>query len=343
MTRRRAALALLVLDVGLIVALLLAMVPTGLYGVDTTTYLAAGERLNAGHRLYELMPGDRPVFLNPPYWTTPLVSSPTIAVLWRPLAAFPGGFGTYLWWLASLAALLAALALLWPRRPLLTGATMLVLVMPTASQVAAANINSFVLLGLVLIWMAWVQQRDLRSGAIAGVIAAVKLTPMIAVWWLLVTGRPKAFAVAMLGILALFLVGLVGAGVQAHLDYLAMLRNPASMGIYPESLSGFVRSWGAPEDWARVAPWVTAVGGVIVVWLLRRHPDWSYAAAILTMILGSPAVSTTWFILLYAWIAPLAYPVGSSGSDPDAALILGGRRLVARRGGRDIAPPPQAD
>ena len=183
---------------------------------------------------------------------------------------------------------------------------MLVLVMPTASQLAAANVNSFVLLGLILIWMAWVQRRDVASGAICrSLLAAVKLTPMIAVWWLLVTGRPKAFAVAMLGILALFLVGLVGAGVQAHLDYLAMLRDPASMGIYPESLAGFLWSWGVPEDWARVTPWVTAAGGVIVVWLLRRHPGWSYAAAVLTMIFGSPAVSTTWFILLYALIAPL--------------------------------------
>jgi hypothetical protein len=46
-------------------------------------YLAAGERLNAGHQLYALMPGNRPVDIHPPFWTVPLLSPPPIAVLFR--------------------------------------------------------------------------------------------------------------------------------------------------------------------------------------------------------------------------------------------------------------------
>ena len=55
-------------------------------GSDAWNYLAAGERLNAGHLLYALSPGDRPIAVLPPYWTVPLLAPPPIAVVWRPLA-----------------------------------------------------------------------------------------------------------------------------------------------------------------------------------------------------------------------------------------------------------------
>src|SRR5258708_7149291 len=62
---------------------------------DATTYLAGGERLNAGHDLYKLAPGDRPVLIDTQFFTSPLVSPPLIGVVWRPLAAIP--FGWQLW------------------------------------------------------------------------------------------------------------------------------------------------------------------------------------------------------------------------------------------------------
>ena len=64
---------------------------------DAYTYLAAGERLNAGNHLYELRPGDRWIWINPPFWTVPLLSPPLIGVLWRPLAALPSDSGLLLW------------------------------------------------------------------------------------------------------------------------------------------------------------------------------------------------------------------------------------------------------
>ena len=50
-------------------------------GTDSSTYFAAGLRLNEGNPLYTLTPGDRPVPLDPPYWSIPLMSPPPIAVL----------------------------------------------------------------------------------------------------------------------------------------------------------------------------------------------------------------------------------------------------------------------
>ncbi len=98
-------------------------------------------------------------------------SSPTIAVLWRPLAALPGELGVLVWWLAAFGALLAALSLLWRRRPLHTSVALLALAMPTAGQIAAANVNEMILLGLVLMWIAWVEGRARWSGAISALLS----------------------------------------------------------------------------------------------------------------------------------------------------------------------------
>ena len=69
----------------------------GRLGWDTRTYLAAGERLNAGHALYALGPGDRWIWINPPYWTVPILYPPPIAVMWRPLAILPNEWSIGIW------------------------------------------------------------------------------------------------------------------------------------------------------------------------------------------------------------------------------------------------------
>jgi hypothetical protein len=69
--------------------------PTAI-GQDTWNYLAAGERLNAGHSIYALVAGDRPILLEPPS-AVPLISPPLVAVLWRPLAFLPDWLGMWAW------------------------------------------------------------------------------------------------------------------------------------------------------------------------------------------------------------------------------------------------------
>ena len=75
-------------------------------GQDTWNYLGAGERLNAGHSIYALVAGDRPILIELPS-TVPLVSPPLVAVLWRPLALLPDWLAMWGWWAASAAAMLA--------------------------------------------------------------------------------------------------------------------------------------------------------------------------------------------------------------------------------------------
>src|SRR5450759_3186631 len=105
------------------------MISPGWFPTDAGTYRAAAERLNAGHFLYRLIPGDRPMALHPPWVTVPLLSPPPIAVLWRPLALL-GDASLYLWWIGCVAATVLALVLLARRRPIETGVGMLVLVVP---------------------------------------------------------------------------------------------------------------------------------------------------------------------------------------------------------------------
>lgn len=66
---------------GLILGLQILYFQPGFVPGDAFAYLAAGERLNDGHLLYALSPGDRPVVLKPPYWRIPFVSPPLLAVL----------------------------------------------------------------------------------------------------------------------------------------------------------------------------------------------------------------------------------------------------------------------
>jgi hypothetical protein len=77
--------------------------PAG-FGTDASNY-APGQRLVAGHEIYALSAGDRPVPAdNPPYWTVPLLSPPGAALIWAPPALF--GLTTLaivLWWVLGAA------------------------------------------------------------------------------------------------------------------------------------------------------------------------------------------------------------------------------------------------
>src|SRR5947207_3478116 len=113
----------------------------GYLGGDARTYLAAGERLNAGHPLYVLSPGDRPVAISPPWWTVPLVSPPFIAVLWRPLAALPNELGIAVWIAGSVACIVAVAAWLHRRRPAATRLLLAALSVPTGREIVLGHVD----------------------------------------------------------------------------------------------------------------------------------------------------------------------------------------------------------
>src|SRR4029079_17266290 len=118
-------------------------------GSDAWNYLAAGERLNAGHPLYQLSPGDGAITLLPPYWTVPLLAPPPIAVLWRPLALV-GEAAMVGWATAGLLTTLVTAGWLLARGGLVAAGIVALFAVPLAVQSLAGNANAFLFAALVL-------------------------------------------------------------------------------------------------------------------------------------------------------------------------------------------------
>ena len=294
--------------IGVVVVIQILYFDRGFIPGDAFTYLAAGERLNAGHPLYALSPGDRQVGIEPPFWTVPLLSPPPIAVLWRPLAALPSELGVYLWWALQVAAIALAIGLMMRRRPRLVSLAVVVLSIPLVYEIGVGNLNGMVLLGLILTWRATARGDERTSGALSGVMAAFKLTPAILGWWLLTSRRWSAVRWALVAGLIVLAVSLLGAGLDAHLRYLGIVRETSAQGARPLSLAGMALFVGVPATVASMLPTVALVTGMVFVGLLRHRPGPAFIVAVLTMVFGSPTVSINWFIYLLACLAPFVWP-----------------------------------
>ena len=307
--RRLISFAALGLAIGLLVAVQWMYFQRGVVPGDAIVYLAAGERLNAGHDLYALSPGDRPLEMKPPLWTVPLLSPPPIAVLFRPFAILPPDSGAYVWWILQLVALVSSLVMLARRKPLATAAALVILVIPTVYEAGVGNLNSFLLLGLILSWRWVAEGKQERSGVIAGVLTAFKLTPAAMIWWLLVIGRRRAVVAAVVAATATLAISVLGGGLDNHLEYVRILGDRGAVGNSPLSLGGMATYIGIPGAVADRLPTVGIAVGLLAIFLLRKRPALAFVATVLTMIYGSPAVSINWYVLMYAVLAPLAWPI----------------------------------
>lgn len=267
-------------------------------GTDTSNYLAAGQRLAEGHPLYRLQAGDRPSPQDdPPYWSgIPLLSPPPIAVLWRFLALLPPVPVMDAWWLAVAAtgilfgawlitrlrplALLAAVPLLWG----------------LALIAWSGNVNSFLLVAISGVWILAERTGGRRSGrpaavgALVAFAAALKLTPILLAGWLLARGHRRALAWTVVFGVAIGLVSIAGAGLDAHLAYLAISRTTDVAGSTPYSVGGALRWIGAPAALVATAPIGVAVLGLVVVFALRNHPRAAFATAVIAAVFASPAL-----------------------------------------------------
>jgi hypothetical protein len=316
--RRSLRLVVPAVALGMVVAIQRIYFNRGLIPGDSFTYLAAGERLNAGHLLYALSPGDRPVGFEPPFFTVPLLSPPPIAVLFRPLAAMPNEIGVYVWWIATILVLAAVILWMLRERPILVGLGVLLLSIPIVYQIGVGNLNGLIVAGIVVGWYLLTRRRDLAAGAVFALMTAFKVTPGIFLWWLITQRRWDAFKAFVVTGMVVLAVSVLGAGVQAHLEYLGIARQTAAAGTTYLSLAGAARYVGVPTEIANVLPTAAIVIGVAAVWLLRARPGAAYVAAIVTLIAGSPVVQITWFTILLGVLAPIVWPMPS-----DARVVAG--------------------
>jgi len=235
---------------------------------DPWNYLAAAERLNAGHPLYALSTGDRPVELHPPYWSVPLLSPPFIAVMWRPLAPF-GDAAMLAWWAGSVLA--TAVFIISLLRTLERAWAVLALVAVSSPLVLGALTGNAI--GYLIPLLA------LRHPAAVAVGAAVRLTPALL--------APSVGFRSTLGFgVVVAIVSLLGAGVDNHVDW---LRAVSASVPTPNSISGIT---GLPP---------LVVGAACLVVALR---GWRWAVVAVT--LASPTTYFYTFGLLSLLLVPAA-------------------------------------
>jgi hypothetical protein len=265
---------------------------------DAWTYQAAGERLNAGHDLYHLGPGDRPVLMVPGL-TAPLLSPPPIAVLWRPIAWLPGGLAA--WMIACWLAVLGTTFYLVYRTGL-PGAVVASLLAPAiGEQLAAGNVAAF-FPGLMV--LAWKLRDRPAAGLAVGLMAAAKLTPASLGGWLLGTRRWRAVGAVALTVAVIAVLSVVGAGTAAFREYLDVARTTTASTSSLSGLSGI--------------PWLSAaalLGGSLLAVALGSWSRASFILAVIVSVAGTPALYLSGLVTLLAILAPF-----SDGPEPAADI-----------------------
>jgi hypothetical protein len=253
-----------------------------------------------------------------------------------------------LWNLLSLAALLAAVAVMltelgvrvapWLWLPLLGAA---LLYNPLRQQVNQGQLNGVLLLVLTLAWRCWRRERQACTGLWLAVATVLKLFPGFLFLLLLARGQWRGLWVGVGAGLVLTLVGVIVLGLPAHVDYVTKVL-PAvhdfRCGKLNASLAGLFTKLFVGSEFEKVRPWLAAPGlawgltvaaglglAMLVIWHARRRPaDQAFSLALVAMTLASPI---TWDHSLLLLTLPLIW-LSQQASSPARRLGLMGVVLV---------------
>jgi len=283
----------------------LVLIQGGLHHQDLDAYLAAGRAIIHGQPLYA-------PFLHHPFPDATLrpayIYPPVFALLVAPLGLLPDAAANVIWLLAGQAALAGALVvtLRWLRPSAAAAAAILCATLtfyPLWIDAVQGQANLLVLL-LVVAGIAGVVQNKPTFGAALGVAAALKLTPIVLLAWLLLERRIRA-AAWMIGAFAALTAA---AALLRPDDTLVFFRQVlpalASGTAYyaNQSLAGVVSRLFTQNPYT--TPWVALgwapllpVAGAILLgafwfWRMRRRAPMLRAVAFLPLL---PLLSTvTW-------------------------------------------------
>jgi hypothetical protein len=244
------------------------------YGGDGWNYLAAGERLNDGHPLYALSPGDRPVPIVPPYWTVPLLSPPPVAVLWRALAPI-GTTAIYLWWLGGVVAIGGFVFWMLWRASMVANVGLLILSPALFLTAISGNANAYL---VPLLAFAWIRRdRPSLSGFAVALSSAIKVVPVLLLPWVISRRGGRGFLVTGAG---LFVLAVVGAGPGSWLDWWTGVRGAAPS---PMSLAS---QFGVAQFVIAGAAAVASAG----LWIRFRANDAVlFSGGLVLVVLATPA------------------------------------------------------
>ncbi len=263
---------------------------------DALWYQAAAVRLNLGHDLYHLGPGDPPVLFVQGV-TAPLLSPPPIAVLWRPIVAVPGGFAA--WMVACWLSVLGTTFYLVYRTGLPGALVACVLAPAIGEQLAAGNVAAFFPVLMVGAWK--LRDREL-AGLAVGFMALMKLSPGSLGGWLVGSRRWRALGGALAIAVVILLITVLGAGLDAFREYLDVATSTAPSTASLSGLTGIA--------WLSEA---TLIGGTVVAVALGRWPRWSFIVAVVVSIIGTPSLYLSGWVALLAVLAPFTDRSGLAG------------------------------
>lgn len=323
--------------------------------VATATGLTVAVEWVRGHTDLTWLPGDLSVYRaaaravldgGSPYEVAingyGFVYPPFAALVLAPLG-WPGRAAGY--WCLSLLSLASLLAVVWlllgrlgvtgrERRSRLLPAVALAFLplSPVAGTLLVGNVN-ILLMGLVLADLLWARGR--YRGILIGIAAGIKLTPLIFVPYLLLTGRIRAGVTALLSF-----AGTVGAGVLllpggsrdfwggGFLD--SSRTRPPGEEAFGSSIRGVVLSL-LPDPLAPV--WLplslaTGVAGIALAVQASRRGE-ELLGIVVTAVTGLLISPVTWY-LHWVWCVPvLAFAAARRDrGQPSARTVLSGMWLV---------------
>jgi hypothetical protein len=288
-------------------------------GTDPSNYYAAGLRLNAGHALYAVVPGDRMVPIDPPFFTAPLLSPPPIAVLWRLLAVLPGDVVMTAW--SAIGGLMLVVSAVWlvSRLSLPAASAMLITGPMVAITIWSGNVQAYLTVSLVIAWLAHERGRPEVTGAIAGIAAAIKLTPILLLPWFLARRDWRGASAMVVALCAVGAVSLLGAGLDNHVAYLEVARQTSLAGPTPGSLPDVLHGLGVPMSMASLAPAAAMLGGILGSLVLRDRAGIGFAVALVAGIYSTPVVHPVTLAFLLPALTPFrARSLGRELLRPDA-------------------------
>jgi hypothetical protein len=272
-------------------------------GHDAITYLAAGERLNAGHPLYVLSPGDRPVAVAPPFYG-PLLSPPLIAVVFRPLALI-GLPAMWLWTLLlglAVAVVVSHVVRTWP-------SALFVFLLGLSLGMAAVhgNVSNLFIPAYVALWR-W---RDRPVvGALVGIMAVTKLLPIVFVGYLVAGRRFRAIGWCIFGAILALGATIAGAGLDNTVAYFAVARDAVPQPISLPFLFGL----------PLLSPVLLLAGTFGAALSCERA---AFRICLLTTVIGAPVLGWRELAALVALLAPSAFVATAMGGPTSPRIDRG--------------------
>ena len=272
------------------------------FHVDFDSFWRSARAMLEGQSIYDT--GVDLVNLNPPLWT----------VLISPLGLLEPITAYRVFVLISLLIVVSYLA--WTVEELrlrpgwtVVGVVLLLLSSPLLATLALGQVYPVLALGLVAAWVADRRDRQELSGAVLGLVVALKPSLLPVLLWPLARRRWKALLAAIISGAVATIVGAIVLGPGETLDYVGVLREqPVSAYWDNASLPSAAARLFTENPYAQnvaTLPWMVGVGfalGIIAIGLtamrVRHGPEVGLWAMVAASLLASPIAWHNYLVLL---------------------------------------------